>query len=357
MRIAATALHHYALPLRHEWRSAGGAFTVRRGWLLRLSTDSGLAGYGECAPLPSHGTEDNAAALRALQRWQVSLPGREAGEALETLAEADSFATPAARCAVETALLDLIARATERSLTHCVRQCRCSGAIATNAMLGDLEQVTPADIATACAAGFRVLKLKLGDGDPEALLAAIRLRCGAMAQGVRLRLDANRAWSADTARHILGGLAHLPIESVEEPLDAADPDTLAELQTMVPFPLALDESLREFPPDILFDRPPVRRLVLKLAPLGGFLPALTLAQRGAAAGLSSVVTTGVDSACGTCAALHLAATLGDDLAHGLDTSRWLAADTGAPPLVSFGMMQVPTATGSGFMPRSDLGFS
>lgn len=360
MRITAARLHRFSLPLRQEWRSAGGAIVRRGGWLLRLETDVGEIGYGECAPLPSHGTESDDAALAALQAWQLALPGQEAGTALEALAEPASFATPAARSAVEGALLDLLARSAGRSLVYCIRQCQCADTIAVNAMLGDIDHVTPDDIASACAQGYGVLKLKLGTGDPQALppiSQTLRTLCQSLAPGATLRLDANRAWSAEDARSILDKLHDLPIDAIEEPLRNPDAYILAALQSSVPFPLALDESLREFPPDVLFDRPPVRRLILKLAPLGGFLPALTLAQRAAAAGLSCVVTTGVDSACGTHAALHLSAALGNGLAHGLDTSRWLAEDTGQPPLVTGGMMQLPAQPGSGFTPHPHLDFS
>ena len=51
MRISASVIP-YRLPLRAEWASAQGSFAERRGWLLRLETDTGLAGWGECAPLP-----------------------------------------------------------------------------------------------------------------------------------------------------------------------------------------------------------------------------------------------------------------------------------------------------------------
>jgi len=72
--------------------------------------------------------------------------------------------------------------------------------------------------------------------------------------------------------------------------------------------------------DTVFDQKPVRRVVLKPMVLGGLVSALALARRAREVGVECVVTTTVDSAVGVTAALHLAAAVANDLAHGLATS-------------------------------------
>ena len=94
----------------------------------------------------------------------------------------------------------------------------------------------------------------------------------------------------------------------------------------------------------------MRRLILKLPRLGGFLPAVALAQRFAAAGGDCIVTSSLESACGLLAAAHLAAALGGDMAHGLATAEWLATDLGAPPPVAAGYLTLPAGPGLGFQP-------
>jgi L-alanine-DL-glutamate epimerase-like enolase superfamily enzyme len=49
--------------LRASWQTAAGSFSEREGWLLRLDSDSGASGYGDCAPLPG-GAAVTPAALR-----------------------------------------------------------------------------------------------------------------------------------------------------------------------------------------------------------------------------------------------------------------------------------------------------
>jgi o-succinylbenzoate synthase len=285
----------------------------------------------------------------------------QVADALKALPALTSAGTPAARCALETALLDLLARAENMPLACYLRGKGMSGApnslIAVNAALGSLMQVSEQAILAACSEGFAVLKLKVGTGTIEQELARLQRIAGLLPRGTLLRLDANRAWQAADAARFLDACADLPIEMIEEPLTDPKIDTLQCLQARCTFPLALDESLTDFDLDALCAAPPVRRLVLKPPRLGGLLPALEVARRAAAAGMQCVVTSSVDSACGVFGAAHLAATLDNGLAHGLATSSWLAADTGTPPAVSNGQLGLPDIPGLGFVANNALVFS
>ncbi len=385
MRITAARLHAYRLPLRAAWASAAGGFAQRAGWLLRLETDAGLIGYGDCAPLPAIGTEPAEAARAALDAWGQGLPGQDVHAVLAVL---EGFATPAARCALECALLDVLAQAEGVPLfrrlggTHLSFPRRRESSdfgktldprfrgddgepnaadelssIPVNAALGALVRVSEQGVADAVAAGFSTLKLKLGVGGVEEESARLHDLAARLPPAVRLRLDANRAWDAGSAARFLAGCADLPVEALEEPLAVPEPAALRRLQAGCHFPLALDESWPAFDPATLFADPPVRRLVLKPPRLGGLRPALTVALRAGRAGMQCVVTSSIETACGVLAAAHLAAALDNGLAHGLATSAWLAADTGAPPEVCEGRLVLPGRPGLGFVPHAGLDFS
>lgn len=357
MRITAAHRLPYALPLISPWHSAATALTERSGWLLRLVTDDGRIGHGECAPLPSHGTESAADAGATLMQWAKQLPGQEITFARKWLASPESYATPAARAALETALLDLLAQRAACPLAEYLRHAPCNAEVAINAMPGTAIGITDEQLKTAVAAGFPVIKLKIGLAPVDNEIAALKRIASHLPPGIALRLDANGAWHGDDALGICRRLAantDIPVESIEEPISDPSTDSLRELQQALPFPIALDESWHRLHTANLFDAPPVRRLVLKLAPLGGLLPALGLARRASAAGMELLVTTGIDSACGTLAAAHLAAALGNTLAHGLATSSWLATDTGIPPVIANGKLLLPKGVGLGFEAMPDF---
>lgn len=344
--MAEARLLPYRLPLARPWRSAAGLITVRCGWLVELRDRAGRRGWGDCAPLPEAGTEGPDEA----ERWlRAALAGLEKAEDMDAALQAlPAKAPPAARCALETALLDLDARRRGRPL--CRRLAPGSDArVRVNRMLG-----AAAEAATLAPArdGCQVLKLKLGVTEFAQELAALEPFCARLPPGVRLRLDANRAWSLPEARANLAALARLPVEAVEEPLREPTLEALAGLQAAVPFALALDESLRRFDQAALLESKAVRRLVLKPMVLGGLLPCLTLAARAQAAGLECVVTTVVESAVGCWAGAHLAAALGPSAPpHGLATSEWLMEDVAPAPPVQDGEIQLGPGAGLGITPH------
>ncbi|MBU0655001.1 MAG: o-succinylbenzoate synthase [Gammaproteobacteria bacterium] len=323
MTLKRIMLRPYALPLRMPWRSSQGSMACRRGWLVCLKTADGNVAYGDCPPMPEAGTETATQAWVSLQHLQRHTRGLPIVTALEAL----GHVTPAARYAFETALLAL-----------CPRHPPALNAIPVNAMLGNLMQTDAQQVAQAVAEGFSILKLKVGLRSVRQELGKLHLLVDSLPAGVRLRLDANRAWPFPLARQFLREVADLPIESVEEPLQQAGADEWLALQALVPFPLALDESLPHWRHGIAAH--PAQRLVLKPAVLGGFVPTLRLAQRAMAAGKECVVTTVVESAVGVRATAHLAAVLGNGLTHGLATSVWLAKDVTEAPRIVGGMLQL-----------------
>ena len=343
MRIVKARCRPYALPLRRPWRSAQGLITDRQGLLIELRDAEGRIGFGDTAPLPEAGSENSTQAEAWLARELPRQVGLTAERALAQLPPVADH--PAARCGLETALLDLQAQRLDLPLARLLNP-QAGLRVPVNASLGTTDGQLDARAADALAAGYSVLKIKLGVYPYEQELARLRQLAAQLPAGCRLRLDANRAWPEPECDRWLAALAQLPIESLEEPLAGPTPDRLARLQASTHIPLALDESLSAFGLEAILAAPPVRRLVLKPMVQGGLLPCL-YAARGAP-DLEWVVTTSVDSAAGTWAASHLAAAIGSPLAQGLATAEWLARDLGRPPSVRAGWLQLPERPGLGF---------
>ncbi len=57
MKIVAVHCYSYRLPFRVPFTTAHGEMTVREGIIVELTTESGLSGIGEIAPLPAFGDE------------------------------------------------------------------------------------------------------------------------------------------------------------------------------------------------------------------------------------------------------------------------------------------------------------
>ena len=303
----------YCLPLKRPWLTSQGRLDERHGHLLRLRTSDGLTGWGDCAPLPEFGIDEAAA---------------------RDLAE-------------ECALLDLAAQRARLPLGCWLAGGPPIQSVAVNATLGPIATVTPEAIEASLAAGFRVLKIKVGVGRLVDEIGGLQHLCAALPAGIGLRLDANGAWDIAEAERFLAACRALPIDAIEEPLHAPDGAILHRLQASVPFPLAIDESLHLVDRDFWLS-PPVRRLVIKPPRVGGLLASIELGLRARAAGVECIVTASLESACGLTACAHLAAAISPDSCHGLATADWLASDTGDAPAIVGGRMLLPQTPGLGF---------
>jgi o-succinylbenzoate synthase len=323
---------------------------TRAGWLVGLATE-GLQGFGDCAPLPSAGTEDHRSASTALAEI-ASHAERMTLADLLGWADERLVARPATRFAIECALLDLASQLRGLPLRKLLKPSAPS-AIQVNGMLGAIGELTAAGPCECIASGFKVIKIKVGLGSPDAELSLIRALARTLPPGIELRLDANGAWSARDAHWMIGRLASLPIESLEEPLRQPDRRELRALQAAASFPIALDESLCA----LLVDTDPgglgVRRLVIKPAVIGGIRGAAALADQATAAGLDVVITSVVESAAGLWPTAQLAAAIGHGIAHGLATADWLEHDLGPAPRPVAGWLSLPDQPGTGFTPWPD----
>lgn len=346
MRLSGFSFEPYRLPLIDPWISAQGTFVVREGWLIRLTTEDGRIGYGDCAPLPQAGSESVACAQSRLMACAESLPGTLL-EDLPAKLEGLTVAAPSVRNGLETALLDLFSQQAGRPLAQWLNPC-ASSTVKVNAMIGGLDRQAPSRAMAAIHAGFAVLKLKVGLASVRDELAMLRAVSDMLPPGTALRLDANCAWNEAQAAEFLCALDGVPVESVEDPQCYPDVEALSRLQASVVFPIAADESLLKLGAGALLGTRAVRRLVLKPMLLGGLRPALAIATQARDAGLECVVTSTVDSAVGVRAAMHLAAAVDNGLAHGLATSAWLARDVGLAPQPVGGVLTVGKEAGLGF---------
>lgn len=322
MRIVAADWLPYALPLKRPWLTSRGEITERRGRLLRLRTSDGRYGWGDSAPLPEFGISASAA---------------------------DAFAE-------ETAHLDLVARHAGQPLHQWLCGDAPVASLAVNDNLGALSDNTPALLVMAAAQGYAVVKLKVGIKPVAEEIARLHQLAAVSPPGIAWRLDANGAWPLADAQAFVSGCADLPIEGLEEPLAAPGRAALGRLQSLAPWPIALDESIQLIDDDF-FRHPFVRRLVVKPARHGGLLGSVELALRARSAGIETIVTSALESACGLAACAQLAAAVAPESVHGLSTAGWFAADSGTPYPVGKGRMLLPASPGLGFTPYAAGAFA
>lgn len=337
----------YSLPLSRSWQSSKGSYCTRAGWLLTATDTAGISGYGDCCPMPEAGTETYAQARDCLHR----LAQQSADELHLDLGQYQT-SHPAACHGISTALLDLQARQRQLPLGQLLNK-NASLEISLNAAAGALMDINNTRFQSLQQQGFRVIKLKLGTAELAEELSRLHLLSQQLNPSTLLRLDANQAWNFQQAAYFIDAIQGLPVESLEEPLQAPTLAELEKLQGQSAIPLAMDESLTSITHQALIESSVIRRLVLKPMALGGLKPAMDIARQARQAGMECSVTSVLESATGIWAASHLAAAIDPlfpGLAHGLATSHWLNRNTGRPPAIIGGKIALSTTEGSGFHP-------
>ncbi len=409
MKIAQLAWTPFALPLRQPIATgAGTALNLlheRRGVLIQLTTDAGVIGYGEASPLPHFGTEtfeeieptlENVAEL--LRNDPTLLGDAFCKESSDGIAEAlDALAAKLRakatvagsahgfRCtfgAIELALRDAWAKTRgctlaedlarelrgEQSSRSALRdreekkrsepakadESNASGSLActqvpVNALLTkeSVSEITD-EAETAVAAGYTTLKIKLGAkslGEDLARIDSVRRSVG---KNIKIRLDANAAWSFSSALRALEALASRDIEFLEQPVAANNIAELAALRAKKLVPIAADEAacsqaqaltvLRANAADLL---------ILKPALNGGLGASFAIARAARERNIEVLVTTALDGAVGAIGALHLAAALSCRRACGLATSSVFERDLAVTPAPQNGCIALPQTAGLG----------
>jgi o-succinylbenzoate synthase len=300
---------------------------------------------------------DAEAALRGLERLLtgVTLEPGETPTACGTLLSG----RVTARAALRGALLDLEARRAGRPLAiHLAARAGSTrgaplSSVAVNCLLAASDpEVLRAEAARARAAGYHAVKLKLGRATLAEDVARLRAVREGVGPSVRLRGDANGAWSVRDALEALEALAPLDLEYVEQPVAARDIDGLAEVRRESGVRIAADESVASESGLLrLLATGAVDVVVLKPATLGGAERALELAARARQAGIDVVFTHALESAVGARHALHCAAAWGDAHGiHGLVTAGLFATDLAEPVDARGGSVAVPAVPGLGVDP-------
>jgi muconate cycloisomerase len=334
----------YALPFKQPYVTARGILQRREMVLLRVRDEDGVIGLGEAVPLALRGGAMITQVVRELERFAES----QATEGLSA----------PARCAVETALMDLRGRKAPGSTPAE----EATEAVPCNATLvaGAPEEVA-AQAQSWAKDGFTTFKLKLGAETAKTRVqhGFSRFREGDMEQvrGVReavgpearIRVDVNEAWDLETAKRMLADLEPLGIELAEQPVPGLE--AMAELAGSTSIPLAADESVAS-----LAEAERAAALGaceftgIKLSKVGGSKEALAIADI-----LPAYVTSALDGPVGIAAGAQVALSLAETthperlhLAHGLATQRLFASTIAAVECeLRDGMLHLPPGPGLG----------
>jgi L-Ala-D/L-Glu epimerase len=334
VRIATVSLT-FADPLP----TAFGTLRRRELLMLRLSDGDGVVGWGEAAPLEPYDGVSLDDARDALAAYEPLLRAGDDASGAELLdACRDAADLPQALAAVDLALWDRAGTREGRPVAQLLAAEPAPG-VRVNATIPAEDRAGAArQAATAAAAGFTCVKVKVGIGDDHGRVAAVRAAVG---PEVELRLDANGAWDVDEAVRAIEALAPAGLELVEEPVHGVG--AMRAVRDRVAVRVAMDETAGD--PGSLTAKV-ADAVCLKISRCGGITPLLAQAALVRSTGADVYIASTFDGPNGVAAALHAAAALRPSPACGLGTLGLFADELEVLP-VHRGVMAVPASPGLG----------
>lgn len=228
----------------HPFTIATGTMQYAQNIFIRIHTDAGYYGVGECSAFPMIVGETQGTCFEMAKDFAAIWKGKDGAqieERMEELHAATAF-NSTIKSAFDMALYDLAAKAAGQPLYQFL------GGGKTKKLETDITVGigSPEQMAAQAHAfkqqGFRIIKVKLGK-DPLEDVERIKQIRAAVGPELLLRTDANQGWTYDGAVFALQNLSQYNIQFCEQPMRSWNDHKLPQLKSLSPIKIMADESV------------------------------------------------------------------------------------------------------------------
>ncbi|WP_414661208.1 dipeptide epimerase [Horticoccus sp. 23ND18S-11] len=330
----------YTLELKHAFTIATSSRTTTPAMLVEVERD-GVIGYGEAAMPPYLGeSQDSASAFfRRVDLTRIEDPFNleEIIPAIDALAPGNT----AAKAAVDIALHDWVGRKIGAPLYR-LWGLNAAKAPVTSFTIGiDTDEIVRQK--TREAAIYKIIKVKLGRDNDQAMIEAIRQETDKP-----ITVDANQGWKTrDEALRRIEWLAARGVVFIEQPMPKEQIDDTAWLRERSPLPLIADESVQRLD-DVLRARGVFDGINIKLMKCTGLREAHKMIVLARALGLKVMLGCMTETSCAISAAAQLSPLV--DWAD-LDGAVLIGNDCFDGATIVDGRITLPDRPGIGVIPR------
>lgn len=319
MKITSIELFRLTIPME-PFVIATETCTAAENVYLRIHTNDGITGVGECSPFPMLVGETQDTCMYVGNQLAKLLIGKNPLEIEDRLNELDAFIAfnKTIKSAFDMALYDIASKAANQPLYAFLGGTKKE--IQTDLTIGISTPEKMAETATAFVTqGVKIIKIKLGKNGEEDVTRVQKIRA-AVGPSIKLRADANQGWDYPTALKTLEAIASFDIQFCEQPMHKKYDPLLPELKSKVKVPIMADESV--------FDHYDAERLIksnscdfinIKLAKSGGILEAIKIANTAAKYNMPCMLGGMVESRLALTAKVHLAIANNNLQFYDLDT--------------------------------------
>lgn len=306
MKITFTEIYKFKIPMV-PFTIATGTMHFAQNVLIKIHTDEGITGLGECSAFPMIVGETQTSCYHHAKDFAAFWKGKNPLAIAERLKELDDIIAGnyTIKSAFDIALYDIAAKAAQLPLYAFLGGKQ--KAIESDLTIGIDSPEKMAEQAFAFKEqGVRMIKVKLGK-DPATDIKRIELIRNKIGPDIKLRIDANQGWSKEEALPVLQSLAHYDIEFCEQPMHKYYDDCLPALCAASPIPIMADESV--------FTHHDARKLInnkachlinIKFSKSGGIQEALKIADLAAQHSMACMMGGMLESRLALSAKMHFA---------------------------------------------------
>ena len=358
MQIRKISLFQVDLPLHegsYNW-SGGKSVQVFDSTIVRIETDTGLAGYGEgCTigsvylPAYANGVRTGIAELAPHLIGQDPTQLSKLNWKMDTLLKGH----PYVKSAIDIACWDILGQAAGQSVCSLLGGCFGKDFNLYRAISRDTPDVMAESVSQYRAEGYQKFQLKVGS-DPETDIERIRKVSSGLERGDVLIADANTGWLMKDAIRVARAVQDIDV-FIEQP--CATYEECLSVRRSIDHPFVLDECMDSVQmllrghSDFAMDA-----VNLKISKFGGLTKTRLVRDLCVSLGLAMTIEDSWGSDITTAAIAHLAhSTPPEFLFTATDFNSYVTVRTadGAPQRHE-GRMAASTEPGLGIQPRTEI---
>jgi len=297
-------IYRFSIPME-PFTIATGTMDHAQNVFIRVHTDAGFYGAGECSAFPMIVGETQDTCLIMAREFAGLWIGKNALDIAGRLQDLHNFAAhnTTIKSAFDMALYDIAAK---------------NAGLPLYKFLGGGKRIVESDITIGIASpavmadkavsfkqsGAKILKVKLGKDAAKDVERIKQIR-EAVGDKIKIRIDANQGWSFDDAVYALQAMGEYDIEFCEQPMRTWYDDRLPELMQLSPVKIMADESV--------YNHHDARKQInsgschyinIKLAKSGGIFEAKQIHDLAASKGIACMMGGMLESRIALSAKLH-----------------------------------------------------
>ena len=244
-------------------------------------------GVGEGTPrdyVTGETLEKSLMAAKLLSHAILDQPFNTIGELHALLKEVgdSDFADkhPAACCAIETALLDLWARVENRPIYRLFEKFSNQSVLSYSGVIPFINKKQTLLKYVGLVRKLKLTSVKIKVVDLESGLSQLSVIREQLGSDIEIRVDANAAFTADTAIQFIHSAKSFNLSAIEQPVPGNDLEGLKKVSACSDIPIIADESMYTSKgPFYLIDNGICHGLNIRLSSCGGFRKAYQIYQR------------------------------------------------------------------------------